>query len=90
MHLRQAHVDHLFPGTSALDVGTRTPDREFADKQQDESSTKSVPLEAESNPVRDFNGQELVTLRLTRNRHLPAQSIGEMTQLFMHALHFPL
>ena len=86
-HSHQAHVDHLLPATSTLDVGNPTPDNEQADQEhdkQDESTTTNnevvpfVPLEVESNSLNDLHGQELVTLRPTRNRHPPARLIEEM------------
>ena len=86
-HSHQAYVDHLLPATSTLDVGNPTPDNEQADQEhdkQDESTTTNnevvpfVPLEVESNSLNDSHGQELVTLRPTRNRHPPARLIEEM------------
>ena len=86
-HSRQAFVDHLLPGTSTLDVGNSTPDKEQTDQEhdkQDESTTTNnevvpfVPLEVENNSLNDSHRQELVTLWPTRNRHPPARLIEEM------------
>ena len=83
-HPRQAHVDHLLPGTSNLDVDNPTPDNEQADQDHDEddiaTSTDNtvVPLEVESNSLNDSREQELVTLRSTRQRRPPTRLIEEM------------
>ena len=84
----QAHVDHLLPGTSNLDVDSPIPDNEQADQEhneEDDATTTTdntmaplVPVEVESNSRNDSQGQELVMLRRTRNRHPPARLIPEM------------
>ena len=86
-HPRQAHVDHLLPGTSNLDVDNPTPDNKQADQDHDEDDITTsidntvvplVPLEVESNSLNDSREQELVTLRSTRQRRPPAKLIEEM------------
>ena len=77
---RQAHIDHLLPDTtSTLDIAIPTPENKPAEQEQEESTLMFVPLETESNSVNDCDGQELVTLRPTRNHHPPARLIEEMT-----------
>ena len=82
----QAHVDHLLPGTSNLDVDSPIPDNEQADQEHNEDDATTtdstmvplVPVKVESNSRNDSQGQELVMLRRTRNRHPPARLIPEM------------
>ena len=85
-HSRQAHVDHLLPGTSNL-VDSPTPDNEQADQEHDEEDDATttdntvvplVSLEVESNSLNDLRGQELVMLRSTRNHNPPRRLIEEM------------
>ena len=62
-HSRQAHVDHLLPGTSNLDADSSIPDNEQADQEhneKDDATTTTdnimVPLvlvEVESNSRND-------------------------------------
>ena len=84
-HSRQAHVEHLLPGTSNVDVDSSTPEQ--ADQEQEEHDTTTtanntivplVPVEVESNAHNDSQGREIVRPRSTRNRHPPARLIEEM------------
>ena len=86
-HPRQAHVDHLLPDTSNLDVDNPTPDNKQADQDHDEDDIATsidntvvplVHLEVESNSLNDSREQELVTLRSTRQHRPPARLIEEM------------
>ena len=81
-HSHQAHVDHLLPGTSNVDVDSSTP--ELAEQEQEKHDTTTtanntivplVPVEVESNGHNDSQGQEIVRPRSTRNRHPPARLI---------------
>ena len=81
-HSRQAHVDHLLPGTSNSDIQSPTPDEARVDQGCDDVTDNTIvpliPLEAEDNSMNDSGSQELGMLRPTRNRHPPIRLIEEM------------
>ena len=84
-HSRQAHVDHLLPGTSNVNVDSSTPEQADQEQEEDDTSTTAnnaivplVPVEVESNAHNNSQGQEIVRLRSTRDRHPPARLIEEM------------
>ena len=82
-HSRQAHIDHLLPGASTLDVESPTPNNEQADQKHDEHDATTtdntiVPLEVENDPLHESREQEVVTLRPTRKRHPPTRLIEEI------------
>ena len=97
-HSHQAHIDHLLPGVSTLDVKSPTPNNEQADQKHDEHDATTtdntiVPLEVENDPLHESREQEVVTLRQTRKRHPPMRLIEEINYLvntkryLMHMLH---
>ena len=57
-HSHQAHIDHLLPGVSTLDVESPTPNNEQADQKHDEHDATTtdntiVPLEVENDPLHE-------------------------------------